>query len=131
MKEINRGIADNGGFVNQEEKNFTIFETSLLYANDGFTVYDCSNGELVLRVDSCELDARDRDELVLMGPHDRCLITFRKKVYENPREEYEIEGSCWSRSCTVIDAARRAVVRRSGRRLTRRRTWCWGRTCYR
>ncbi|CAI0377735.1 unnamed protein product [Linum tenue] len=90
-----------------------------------------------------------------MGPHGRCLITFRKKesslhqrwegflgerkegqkamfivrrssiighsgmsvqVYKNPGEEYEIEGSCWSRSCTVIDAARRAVVRRSGRR---------------
>ncbi|CAI0390729.1 unnamed protein product [Linum tenue] len=38
------------------------------------------------------------------------------QVYKNPGEEYEIEGSCWSRSCTVIDAARRAVVRRSGGR---------------
>ncbi|CAI0390730.1 unnamed protein product [Linum tenue] len=73
MKEINRGIADDEGFVNREEKHFTIFKTSLLYANDGFTVYDCSNDELVFRVDLCEPDARDRDELVLMGPHGRCV----------------------------------------------------------
>ncbi|CAI0380262.1 unnamed protein product [Linum tenue] len=149
MKQINTGIVVDGGFVSREEKHYTVFKTSLFYANDGFTVYDCSNGELVFRVDSYEPDARDRDELVLMDPHGRCLLTVRKKrpslhqrwegflgerkegqkamfsvrrssiigrsgmsvqVYENPGEEYEIEGSYGSRSCNVIDAARRAVV---------------------
>ncbi|CAL1384506.1 unnamed protein product [Linum trigynum] len=149
MKETERRIVVDGGFVHQEEKHFTVFKTSLFFANDGFTVYDCSSGELVFRVDSYGPDARDRDELVLMDAHGRCLLTVRKKrpslhqrwegflgerkegqkamfsvrrssmigrsgmsvqVYDNPGEEYEIEGSYGSRSCTVVDAARGAAV---------------------
>ncbi|CAN0875362.1 Protein LURP-one-related 12 [Linum grandiflorum] len=150
MKDISStGFVVDHGFVYQEEKHYTVFKTSLFFANDGFTVYDCSNGELVFRVDSYGPDARDRDELVLMDAHGRCLLTVRKKrpslhqrwegflgerkegqkaifsvrrssmigrsgvsvqMYENPGEEYEIEGSYGSRSCTVMDAGRRAVV---------------------
>ncbi|CAN1193764.1 Protein LURP-one-related 12 [Linum perenne] len=151
MKDISStGFVVDQGFVYQEEKHFTVFKTSLFFANDGFTVYDCSNGALVFRVDSYGPDARDRDELVLMDAHGRCLLTVRKKrpslhqrwegflgerkegqkaifsvrrssiigrsgvsvqMYDdNTGEEYEIEGSYGSRSCTVIEAGRRAVV---------------------
>ncbi|CAI0437044.1 unnamed protein product [Linum tenue] len=79
MKETDRRIVVDEEFVHQEEKHFTVSKTSLFFANDGFTVYDCSSGELVFRVDSYGPDARDRDELVLMDAHGRCLLTVRKK----------------------------------------------------
>ncbi|XP_038895551.1 protein LURP-one-related 5-like [Benincasa hispida] len=58
--------------------HFTVMKTSLFFAGDGFTVYDCK-GKLVFRVDSYGPDSRYRDELVLMDPHGRCLFTVRRK----------------------------------------------------
>ncbi|CAN1171758.1 Protein LURP-one-related 12 [Linum perenne] len=71
-------VVDGGAFVYKEEKHFTVFKTSMFFANDGFTVHN-SDGELVFRVDSYGPDASDRDELVLMDARGRCLLTVRKK----------------------------------------------------
>ncbi|GKV35857.1 hypothetical protein SLEP1_g44064 [Rubroshorea leprosula] len=66
------------GFIYEEEKLLTVLKTSLFFANDGFTVYDC-NGQLVFRVDSYGPDTRDRGEVVLMDAQGRCLLTVRRK----------------------------------------------------
>ncbi|MED6171498.1 hypothetical protein PIB30_041252 [Stylosanthes scabra] len=62
----------------EKETQLTVLKTCLFFAGDGFTVYDCK-GQLVFRVDSYGPDARDRDELVLMDPNGRCLLTVRRK----------------------------------------------------
>ncbi|KAL6953004.1 hypothetical protein U1Q18_040917 [Sarracenia purpurea var. burkii] len=72
------GVVDNG-FTYEGETHLTVRKTSLFFAGDGFTVYD-SKGELVFRVHSYGPNARDRDELVLMDPSGRCLLTVRQKV---------------------------------------------------
>ncbi|CAN0916494.1 Protein LURP-one-related 12 [Linum grandiflorum] len=73
-------VVGDGAYVYEEEKHFTVFKTSMFFANDGFTVHNSGNGELVFRVDSYGPDASDRDELVLMDALGRCLLTVRKKV---------------------------------------------------
>lgn len=72
-------VEEEHGYVFKEEIHLTVFKTSLFFAGDGFTVYDCK-GQLVFRVDSYGPDTRDRDELVLMDPNGRCLLTVRRKV---------------------------------------------------
>ncbi|KAL2332470.1 hypothetical protein Fmac_020051 [Flemingia macrophylla] len=69
---------DASSNVFKEEIHLTVLKTSLFFAGDGFSVYDCS-GQLVFRVDSYGPDTRDRDELVLMDPNGRCLLTVRRK----------------------------------------------------
>ncbi|MED6143589.1 hypothetical protein PIB30_007534 [Stylosanthes scabra] len=133
----------------ERETQLTVLKTSLFFAGDGFSVYDCK-GQVVFRVDSYGPDARDRDELVLMDPNGRCLLTVRRKrpslhqrwegfqgerregdkpmfsvkrssiigrssgvtveVYDNPGEEYHIEGCFSNRSCTVFNASKEAVA---------------------
>jgi len=66
-------------YVFKEEIHYTVLKTSLFFSGDGFTVYD-SHGQLVFRVDSYGPDSRDLDELVLMDPDGRCLLTVRRKV---------------------------------------------------
>lgn len=67
------------GYVLKEETHLTVLKTSLFFAGDGFTVYDCK-GQLVFRVDSYGPETRNKDEVVLMDPHGRCLLTLRRKV---------------------------------------------------
>ncbi|XVE89092.1 hypothetical protein DITRI_Ditri19aG0122600 [Diplodiscus trichospermus] len=138
----------DGEYIYEEEKHLTVFKTSLFFANDGFTVYDCQ-GQLVFRVDSYGPDPRVKGEVVLMDAHGRCLLTVRKKrpslhhrwegflgersegqkpifsvkrssiigrcgmaveVYNNPGEEYQIEGNFGQRSCTIFNAAKESVA---------------------
>lgn len=66
-------------FVYDEDKHLTVMKTSLFFAGDGYTVYDCK-GELLFRVDSYGPDARDKDEIVLMDAQGKCLLTVRRKV---------------------------------------------------
>lgn len=73
------GLVVEAGFVHKEETHLTVLKTSLFFAHDGFTVYDCK-GELVFRVDSYGPDDRDRGEIVLMDANGRCLLTVRRKV---------------------------------------------------
>lgn len=66
-------------FIHGEERSLTVRKTSLFFAGDGFTVYDCK-GSLVFRVDSYGgPNTRDTDEVVLMDAHGRCLLTLRRK----------------------------------------------------
>ncbi|KAK2651631.1 hypothetical protein Ddye_011487 [Dipteronia dyeriana] len=76
IKSENMMVEDD--FEYNEERQLTVFKTSLFFANDGFTVYDCK-GELVFRVDSYGPDSRDRVEFVLMDGQGRCLLTVRRK----------------------------------------------------
>ncbi|KAK8581273.1 hypothetical protein V6N13_144307 [Hibiscus sabdariffa] len=142
------GLVVDGDYICEEEKHLTVLKTSLFFANDGFTVYDCK-GQLVFRVDSYGPDPRDKAEVVLMDAHGRCLLTVRKKrpslhhrwegflgersegqkpvfsvrrssiigrcgmeveVFNNPGEEYHIEGNFGQRSCTVFNAAKESVA---------------------
>lgn len=77
MKQL-RVIVEEA-FVYDEEKHLTVMKTSLFFAGDGYTVYDCK-GELVFRVDSYGPDAREKDEIVLMDAQGKCLLTVRRKV---------------------------------------------------
>ncbi|PIA57017.1 hypothetical protein AQUCO_00600026v1 [Aquilegia coerulea] len=70
-------IVDDG-FVFEEETQLTVLKTSLFFAGDGFSVYDCK-GELVFRVESYGPYVRDKDELILMDAAGKCLLTVRKK----------------------------------------------------
>ncbi|KAK9281575.1 hypothetical protein L1049_004478 [Liquidambar formosana] len=70
------GVVVEDGFVYEEETHLTVFKTSVFFAGDGFTVYNCK-GELLLRVDSY---GTDTGELVLMNASGRCLLTVRRKV---------------------------------------------------
>ncbi|XP_039052199.1 LOW QUALITY PROTEIN: protein LURP-one-related 12 [Hibiscus syriacus] len=142
------GLVVDGDYIYEEEKHLTVLKTSLFFANDGFTVYDCK-GQLVFRVDSYGPDPRDKAEVVLMDAHGRCLLTVRKKrpslhhrwegflgersegqkpvfsvkrssiigrcgmtveVFNNPGEEYQIEGNFGQRSCTIFNAVRESVA---------------------
>ncbi|XP_020227909.1 protein LURP-one-related 12 [Cajanus cajan] len=144
------GEVEDASCVFKQEMNLTVLKTSLFFAGDGFTVYDCK-GQLVFRVDSYGPDTRDRDELVLMDPNGRCLLTVRRKrpslhqrwegfkgermdgdkpifsvkrasiigrsrgsltveMYENPGEEYQIEGCFSQRCCTVFNAMKESVA---------------------
>ncbi|XVF86450.1 hypothetical protein PTKIN_Ptkin18bG0041200 [Pterospermum kingtungense] len=142
------GLVVDGDYIYEEEKHLTVLKTSLFFANDGFTVYDCK-GQLVFRVDSYGPDPRDKGEVVLMDAHGRCLLTVRKKrpslhhrwegfvgerlegqkpifsvrrssiigrcgmtveVFNNPGEEYQIEGNFGQRCCTIFNAAKDSVA---------------------
>jgi uncharacterized protein YxjI len=76
MKEML--LVQDGNYVFKEEIQYTVLKTSLFFSGDGFTVYDC-RGQLVFRVDSYGPDSRNLDELVLMDPDGRCLLTVRRK----------------------------------------------------
>ncbi|KAL1565044.1 protein LURP-one-related 5-like [Salvia divinorum] len=65
-------------YVYEEEAHLTVRKTSLFFAGDGFTAYDCK-GELVFRVDSYGPDAGDAGEVVLMDASGRCILTVRRK----------------------------------------------------
>ncbi|OWM69629.1 protein LURP-one-related 5-like [Punica granatum] len=72
------GLVGEDVFVCTEETHLTVLKTSLFFAGDGFTAYDCK-GQFVFRVDSYSPDAHDEGELVLMDAHGRCLLTVRRK----------------------------------------------------
>lgn len=71
------------GYVSNEERYLTVLKTSLFFNGDGFAVYD-SKGQLVFRFDSYGPTTRDKDELVLMDPNGRSLLTLRRKVQLQP-----------------------------------------------
>ncbi|KAG6426036.1 hypothetical protein SASPL_110250 [Salvia splendens] len=66
------------GYVYEEETHLTVLKTSLFFAGDGFTAYDCK-GALVFRVDSYGPDGGDTGEVVLMDASGRCILTVRRK----------------------------------------------------
>ncbi|XP_059457902.1 protein LURP-one-related 12-like [Corylus avellana] len=104
---MKQGFVVEAGFVFQEETHLTVLKTSLFFANDGFTVYDCK-GDLVFRVDSYGPETRDRGEIVLMDANGRCLLTVRRK---RPSLHHRWEGFIGER----IDGHQKPIfsVRRS------------------
>lgn len=140
--------SEEKGFKSDEETQLTVCKTSLFFAGDGFTAYDCK-GQLIFRVDSYGPQVRDKDQLILMDASGRCLVSLRRKrpslhnrwegylgerkegdkpifsvkrswmigrsgltveIYQNPGEEYQIEGSFSRRSCTMYDAVTKEVM---------------------
>lgn len=110
---MKQGLVVEAGFVYEEETHLTVSKTSLFFAGDGFTVYD-SKGELVFRVDSYGPDIRERDELVLMDPHGRCLLTVRRK---RPSLHQRWEGFLGERTDgqkPIFSVKRSSIIGRSG-----------------
>ncbi|KAG8379829.1 hypothetical protein BUALT_Bualt07G0130100 [Buddleja alternifolia] len=77
-KAMKIGAIVEKAYVYEEETHLTVRKTSLFFAGDGFTAYDCK-GELVFRVDSYGPDAGVTGELVLMDAAGRCILTVRRK----------------------------------------------------
>ncbi|KAG2254905.1 hypothetical protein Bca52824_085041 [Brassica carinata] len=128
------GLLVDNKFSHGQDKNLTVRKTSLFFAGDGFTVYDCK-GTLVFRVDSYGgPNNRDNDEVVLMDAHGRCLLTLRRKRTDgqnrssgeeivDDREEQRdggglrgvrvqrvLDRNFGQRSCTVVEAETRRKV---------------------
>ncbi|KAG9455781.1 hypothetical protein H6P81_000289 [Aristolochia fimbriata] len=107
-----RGIVEEG-FCYEKETHLTVMKTSLFFAGDGFTVYDCK-GELVFRVDSYGPDWRDKDEIVLMDGSGKCLLTVRRK---RPSLHQRWEGFLGERSDgqkPIFSVRRSSIIGRSG-----------------
>lgn len=79
MKYKDVSLPQDFCYVFKQETNLTVLKTSLFFSGDGFTVYN-SVGQLVFRLDSYGPQPRLRDQLVLMDPRGRCLLTVRRKV---------------------------------------------------
>lgn len=100
------------GFTCEEETHFTVLKTSLFFAGDGFTVYDCK-GQLVFRVDTYGPDS-DKSELVLMDPSGKCLLTVRRK---RPSLHQRWEGFLGERvegQKAIFSVRRSSMIGRSG-----------------
>ncbi|ESQ27040.1 hypothetical protein EUTSA_v10019134mg [Eutrema salsugineum] len=108
------GLLVDDEFIQREEKNLTVRKTSLFFAGDGFTVYDCK-GTLVFRVDSYGgPNTRDTDEVVLMDAHGRCLLTLRRK---RPSLRRRWEGYLGERSegqKAIFGVRRSSIIGRNG-----------------
>jgi len=78
-KKMKEELVVQEGYIFKEEIHYTVLKTTLFFAGDGFTVYDC-NGQVAFRVDSYGPDSRDLHELILMDPQGRCLLTVHRKV---------------------------------------------------
>ncbi|KAL1812708.1 hypothetical protein ACET3Z_022773 [Daucus carota] len=72
------GVTVDNSLIYDKETQLTVHKTCLFFDGDGFTVYD-SSGDLVFRVESYAISAREHAEIVLMDPLGRCLLTVRRK----------------------------------------------------
>ena len=77
------GVTVDNSLIYDKETQLTVHKTCLFFDGDGFTVYD-SSGDLVYRVESYAISAREHAEIVLMDPLGRCLLTVRRKVHSLP-----------------------------------------------
>ncbi|XP_059447177.1 protein LURP-one-related 5-like [Corylus avellana] len=111
MKE---GFVVEAGFVFQEETHLTVLKTSLFFADDGFTVYDCK-GDLVLRVDSYGPgpEALDSGEIVLMDGNGRCLLTVRRKMTSLHQRWEGFIGERDSHQKPIFSVRRSSMIGRS------------------
>ncbi|KAK7335991.1 hypothetical protein VNO80_28175 [Phaseolus coccineus] len=105
------------GYVFKEEIHLTVLKTSLFFAGDGFTVYDCK-GQLVFRVDSYGPDTRDRDELVLMDPNGRCLLTVRRKRPSLHQRWEGFKGERVDGDKPIFSVKRASIIGRARANLT-------------
>ncbi|XP_019156883.1 PREDICTED: protein LURP-one-related 12-like [Ipomoea nil] len=107
------GAVVDEGYIYNEEKHLTVLKTSLFFAGDGFSAYDCT-GQLVFRVDTYGPDSRDRTEVVLMDAAGKCLLTVRKK---RPSLHNRWEGYLGERmegEKPIFSVRRSSIIGRSG-----------------
>ncbi|KAJ0530555.1 putative tubby-like protein [Helianthus annuus] len=100
------------GFVFEKETHLTVMKTSLFFAGDGFSVYDC-HGQIVFRVDSYGPDSRDAGELVLMDPNGRCLLTVRRKRPSLHQRWEGFLGDGWEGKKPIFSVRRSSIIGRS------------------
>ncbi|XP_068648995.1 protein LURP-one-related 5-like [Aristolochia californica] len=108
---MGRGIVEES-FCYEDETYLTVMKTSLFFAGDGFTVYDCK-GVLVFRVDSYGPDWRDKGEIVLMDGSGKCLLTVRRK---RPSLHHRWEGFLGERTDgqkPIFSVRRSSIIGRS------------------
>ncbi|KAJ8452811.1 hypothetical protein Cgig2_014574 [Carnegiea gigantea] len=95
--------SEEKGFKSDEETQLTVCKTSLFFAGDGFTAYDCK-GQLIFRVDSYSPQVRDKDQLILMDASGRCLVSLRRK-FSGTRSQYWVNSSpCSMRPLAAVHA---------------------------
>nr|ACU20466.1 unknown [Glycine max] len=100
------------GYLFKEETKLTVLKTSLFFSGDGFAVYD-SKGNLVFRFDSYGPLARDKDELVLMDPHGRSLLTLRRKKPSLHQRWEGFKGERKDGDKPVFSVKRSSIIGRS------------------
>lgn len=105
------------GYVLKEETHLTVLKTSLFFAGDGFSVYDCK-GQLVFRVDSYGPETRNMDEVVLMDPHGRCLLTLRRKRPSLHKRWEGFKGERTDGDKAIFSVKRSSIIGRSRTTLT-------------
>ncbi|KAH0876331.1 hypothetical protein HID58_073693 [Brassica napus] len=113
------GLLVDNKFSHGQDKNLTVRKTSLFFAGDGFTVYDCK-GTLVFRRPSLRrrwegyLGERTDGQKPIFGVRRSSMIgrnSVTVEVYaEYECNEYLIEGNFGQRSCTVVEAETRRKV---------------------
>ncbi|KAF5207728.1 Lurp-one-related [Thalictrum thalictroides] len=105
------GIIDDG-YVFEEETQLTVLKTSLFFAGDGFTVYNCK-GELVFRVESYGPYARDKDQLILMDATGKCVLTVRKKRPSLHQRWEGFKGEKLEEDKPIFSLRRSSIIGRS------------------
>ncbi|KAL9304524.1 hypothetical protein ACSQ67_021787 [Phaseolus vulgaris] len=100
------------GYVTNEERHLTVLKTSLFFNGDGFAVYD-SKGQLVFRFDSYGPRSRDKDELVLMDPGGRSLLTLRRKKPSLHQRWEGFRGERREGDRAVFSVKRSSIIGRS------------------
>ncbi|XP_058734397.1 protein LURP-one-related 12-like [Vicia villosa] len=99
-------------YVYKEETRLTVLKTSRFFTGDGFVVYDCK-GQLVFRFDSYGPNTRDKEELVLMNPHGRSLLTLRKKKISLHRRWEGFKDDKKKGDKPIFDVRRLSIIGRS------------------
>ncbi|CAI8601318.1 unnamed protein product [Vicia faba] len=99
-------------YVYKEETRLTVMKTSRFFNGDGFVVYDCK-GQLVFRFDSYGPNTRDKEELVLMNPHGRSLLTLRRKKISLHRRWEGFKDDKKEGDKAIFDVRRSSIIGRS------------------
>ncbi|XP_057454172.1 protein LURP-one-related 12-like [Lotus japonicus] len=105
------------GYVFTQETQLTVLKTSLFFAGDGFTVYDCK-GQLVFRFDCYGPSTRDKDELVLMDPQGHSLLTLRRKKPSLHQRWEGFRGERTDGDKPMFSVKRSSIIGRSRTTLT-------------
>ncbi|KAE9584552.1 hypothetical protein Lal_00021781 [Lupinus albus] len=105
------------GYVVKEETHLTVLKTCLFYAGDGFKVYD-HKGQLVFRVDSYGPNTHHKDEVVLMDPCGRCLLTLCSKKPSLHQRWEGFKGERMNGDKAIFSVKRSSIIERSQTSMT-------------
>ncbi|KAI5392466.1 protein LURP-one-related 5 [Lathyrus oleraceus] len=104
-------------YLYKEETRLTVLKTSRFFTGDGFVVYDCK-GQLVFRFDSYGPHTRDKEELVLMNPHGRSLLTLRRKKPSLHQRWEGFKGERKDGDKPIFNVKRSSIIGRSRTTIT-------------